>query len=186
MLGALGLGATEVSVAFVGPRVPRALDGKTTSKRSAHGKLRFTYLRGLWHEAATRLPAADSPDLALAFNSGLADYAASWLPTLRHLYWECGVPIAFTSYHKPEAELDVRTLAVRLGVRASHLHCEANPYASALPHLDELFPGRTYTANAFLNVALPEFRLRKMCCNDSASERLLGRKKQQTLREGTR
>ena len=72
-----------------------------------------------------------------------------------------GAPRLESIWDKPEAELDVRTLAVRLGVRASHLHCEANPYASALPHLDELFPGRTYTANAFLNICLPEFRLRK-------------------------
>ena len=65
------------------------------------------------------------------------------------------VPLACTSYHLPEAELDARTLAVLLRVRKRELLCEANPFASTLPHLDEVFPGRTYVANAFLSVAVP-------------------------------
>ena len=65
-----------------------------------------------------------------------------------------GVPLAFTSYHQPEAELDARTLAVRLlrckGQRK--MKCMPNPFASRLPHLDYLFVGQVYVANAFLSV----------------------------------
>jgi len=33
---------------------------------------------------------------------------------------------------------------------------EENPLASLLPHLDALFPGRTYAANAHVTLAMPE------------------------------
>lgn len=35
------------------------------------------------------------------------------------------------------------------------MQCLPNPFASELPHLDELFVGKTYAANAFLTVAVP-------------------------------
>ena len=57
--------------------------------------------------------------------------------------------------HQHEAELDARTCAVRLRVPAGRMHCAPNPFASRLPHLDEVFPGRTYAANSFVTVAVP-------------------------------
>ena len=186
-----GLGASSLSLLFVGPRVPKRLDGQShayrtdaadsdaasdadaadaadassasrsaASRSASTASLHVAYLRGLWHECQGRaLPKAfrthaSPPDLAIAFNSGLADYAAGWLPTLEALYFGQGVPLAFTSYHQPEAELDARTLAVRL-LRCRErqkMKCMPNPFASQLPHLDYLFPGRTYVANAFLSV----------------------------------
>ena len=124
-----------------------------------------TFARGTWHGGAAHrimeiLESQDTflpppPQLACAFNSGLAEHAYSWLPTLNELYWEGDVPLCCTSYHQGEAELDARTLAVRMRVPAKRMHCMPNPFASTLPHLDELFPGRVYSANAFLTVAVP-------------------------------
>ena len=51
-----------------------------------------------------------------------------------------------------QAELDARTLHVRLRVPLGTMHNEPNPFASRMPHLDELTPGQTYCANAFLTV----------------------------------
>ena len=48
-----------------------------------------------------------------------------------------------------------RTLAVRLRVPARRLRCLPNPFASRLPMVDELFPGKLFSANAFLTVAVP-------------------------------
>jgi hypothetical protein len=152
-----GLGVRELSVLFVGPRVPTRLDGSSRRLRMEHGELRLAFVRGAWHSVAHRLPPGFSgpPQMAMAFNSGLAEHADSWLPTLRQLHGHARVPIAFTSYHKPEAELDARTLVVRLGVRVSRMRCMPNPFASLLPHLDEIIPGSCYHGNSFLSVCLP-------------------------------
>ena len=64
------------------------------------------------------------------------------------------VPLAFTSYDAPEAGLDARPLAA-LGARVV-VRAASNPFSSRLPHLDELFVGRTYSANAFLTVCAGE------------------------------
>ena len=173
-----GLGhVRSLHILFCGPRVPAKLDGATRTFRTARDEL-FTaaFVRGAWHARADDILQPDSgllpteddaidpehgraniglPQLCLAFNSGLAEHAASWLPSLRDLFWARRLPMAFTSYHQPEAELDARTLAVRLRVPGSMLECMPNPFASQLPHLDEIFPGRTYVANAFLSVAVP-------------------------------
>ena len=74
---------------------------------------------------------------------------------MRELYWRRSLPLACTSYHQPEAELDARTLAVLMGVPPERMRCGPNPFASQLPHLDQLFPGRTYSANSFLTLCLP-------------------------------
>ena len=52
--------------------------------------------------------------------------------------------------------LDARTLAVLLRVPLGRFAtgCTPNPFASRLPHLDQLFPGQSYHANAFLSVAV--------------------------------
>ena len=158
LLDGHGLGATELCVCFCGPRVPTSLDGAERRVRIPSGVLRFAFLRGVWHDprVQARVPLVHSaPQLALAFNSGLADYAAGWLPTMRALFWQRGIPLACTSYHAPEAELDARTLAVSMRVPLHRMKCGPNPFASRLPHLDELAPGLTYTANAFLTVCLP-------------------------------
>ena len=155
-----GLGARALTLLFVGPEVPRRLDGvsRHVSARSGDDIL-AVFARGLWHDVHPTLPPELArPQLALCFNSGLAEHAGSWLPTLRHLYWEARCPIACTSYHQPEAELDARTLSARLGVRSARLYCAPNPFASRLRHLDEIFPGRTYVANAFLSVARPYWK----------------------------
>lgn len=154
-------GLKRLNLIFVGPEIPEELDGTvqvdTTPHDDGDGSLRSYFLRGLWHEVyESGLPEelARCPiDLALCFNSGLAEHADDWLPTLRHLYWGLRIPICCTSYHRPEGELDARTLAVRLGVSKSRLFCEPNPFASRLPHLDQIFPGRTYVSNAYLSVA---------------------------------
>jgi hypothetical protein len=101
-------------------------------------------------------PRSPAPS-ARRYNSGLAEHAAGWLPTLRDLYWHKRVPLALTSYHAAEAQLDARTLAVRMRVPLRQFVTGAtpNPFSARLPHLDELFPGRTYTANAFLTIAVP-------------------------------
>ena len=157
-----GLNCSRLHVLFCGPEVPRKLDG--TTRRVPHGdsgELVCAFVRDTWHGASAApappvaaLLAAHPPQLALCFNSGLAEHARSWLPTLSDLYWRRRVPIACTSYHRPEAELDARTLAVRLGVLPRNLDCMPNPFASRLPHLDEAFPGRTFVSNAFLSVAV--------------------------------
>jgi hypothetical protein len=119
LLDGHGLGATELCVCFCGPRVPTSLDGAERRVLIPSGVLRFAFLRGVWHDprVQARVPLVHSaPQLALAFNSGLADYAAGWLPTMRALFWQRGIPLACTSYHAPEAELDARTLAVSMRV----------------------------------------------------------------------
>jgi hypothetical protein len=159
--GSHGLGVYELCVCFVGPHVPKRLDGTMCRRYTAGGSLlRCAFLRGMWHDPALqqRVPLAHaSPQLALAFNSGLADFSAGWLPTLRALYWANGVPLALTSYHAPEAELDGRTLAVRLGVAVDQMCCcWPNPFRSELPHLDEIVPGQVYHSNGFLTVCVPQ------------------------------
>ena len=71
------------------------------------------------HNTCTSLTQADAlprraraPHLALALNSGLYDLHRSWTPTLAALL-AARVPLALTSYHAQEAELDARTLKVR-------------------------------------------------------------------------
>lgn len=173
-----GLGEVRtLHILFCGPEVPAKLDGETRHFETATGcTLTCAFVRGAWHRRMADVLAPDSgllpaeddasdgdggvanlglAQLALCFNSGLAEHAAEWLPSLRDLFWRRRVPLACTSYHQAEAELDARTLAVRLRVPASQMECMPNPCASELPHLDQLFPGRVYTANAFLSVALP-------------------------------
>ena len=163
-----GLGATSATILFVGPRVPKSLDGQSKvvqppqppsgskSQLARGGELRLSFVRGFWHHVRHRIAAElQRPQLALAFNSGLAEHADGWLPTLDALYHGLHCPLAFTSYHGPEAELDARTLKTRLGVPLKSMRCMPNPFASRLPHLDYLFVGRTYVANAFLSVCLP-------------------------------
>ena len=74
--------------------------------------------------------------------------------TFFELYYTSKSIIAITSYHEIEAELDAKTLVYRAGADRRRLVACAtpNPFSSQLPHLDELFPGRTYAANAFLSV----------------------------------
>ena len=151
-----GLGARELWVCFCGPLVPRALDGVTRRLRTRTGDLHFAFFRGMWHDAHVRLHTHPAPQIALAFNSGLAEHAQGWLPTLRRLFWARRVPLALTSYHAAEAELDARTLVVRLGLPARVMTCMPNPFASRLPHLDEVMPGQPYYANGFLSVCVPE------------------------------
>ena len=131
LLGAHGLGARELHVCFVGPRVPSSLDGTTQTLSSADGVASFAFLRGAWHEpdVQARVPPAHAlPQMALAFNSGLAEHAAGWIPTLRDVLHKRRVPLACTSYHSPEAELDARTLVV------SHSHaCMQAIYVPLLP-----------------------------------------------------
>ena len=173
-----GLGdVRSLHVLFCGPKIPAKLDGETRHFRAATGELlTCAFARGAWHGQAkstvlantSLLPSEDSaadgeggeanigyPQLALAFNSGLAEHASSWMPSLKDLYWGQRIPLACTSYHKPEAELDARSLAVLLGVPHGCMHCMPNPFASRLPHLDELFHGQTYCANAYLSVSVP-------------------------------
>ena len=127
--------ARRVVVVFVGPGVPASLHGKTRTVRttgvgsgggggvggsggdSGGGggvgglqRLRLRFVRGVYHEALRNgeLPTeARAPQLALALNSGLADFYSSWGPTLSALL-AARVPLACTSYHAQEAELDVR------------------------------------------------------------------------------
>ena len=116
-------------------------------------RLRLKFVRGVYHEAlrgGALPPEARAPQLALALNSGLADFYASWGPTLSALL-AARVPLACTSYHAQEAELDVRTLDARLGAHVL-LGAEPNPFASELPHLDETFPGRAFAASSFLTL----------------------------------
>ena len=61
------------------------------------------------------------------------------------------MPLALTSYHAQEAELDARTLKARLGARLV-VSAQPNPFASRLPHLDEAFPGRAFAANSFITL----------------------------------
>lgn len=143
----------RAAIYFVGPEVPASLHCKRRTLRlAATGQeLRLCFVRGAYHEAA--LPRrARAPHLALALNSGLADLFASWGPTLAALL-AARVPLALTSYHAQEAELDARTLAARLGARLL-VRAQPNPFASQLPHLDEIFPGRTFAANSFLTLAV--------------------------------
>ena len=152
-----GLGIRTLFVSFVGPEVPKNLDGTSRHlKTDDGGQIHFRFVRGVWHNprVQTSLTMAHAtPQLALAFNSGFAEHARDWLPTFRDLFWKRRVPLACTSYHPPEAELDCRSLHLKLGVPARQLVFSGpNPFTSKLPHLDELFPGRVYSANAYLAV----------------------------------
>ena len=71
--------------------------------------------------------------------------------------WAARIPIVLTSYHEVEAELDARTLVFGARIPAACVLEAAvpNPFASMLPHLDELFVGRTYNANAYRTIAVP-------------------------------
>ena len=74
----------------------------------------------------------------------------------RHVNRVClaaGVPLACSSYHAQEAELDARSLGARLGAKLLG-GPQPNPFASELPHLDETFPGRSYAANSFLTLCV--------------------------------
>ena len=107
-------------------------------------------MRGTFHEADALPRRARAPHLALALNSGLYDLHRSWTPTLAALL-AARVPLALTSYHAQEAELDARTLQARLGARLI-ISAQPNPFASQLPHLDEAFPGRAFAANSFITL----------------------------------
>ena len=149
---AAGASVRHGRLLFVGPLVPTRLHGSAQRLTDGDGRtLELSFLRGAYHAPAVqaRLPPAP-PHAACAFNSGLAEHVADWAPSLRPLL-RAAVPLVFTSYHAPEAELDARTLRLRLGCRP-HWAARPNPFASQLPHLDELFPGRVYRANAFLTV----------------------------------
>ena len=76
----------------------------------------------------------------------------SWGPTLAALL-AARAPLACTSYHAQEAELDARSLEARLGAHLV-IAAEPNPFASQLPHLDDTFPGRAFAANSFLTIAV--------------------------------
>jgi hypothetical protein len=157
LLNGHGLNVHNLFVSFVGPEVPKRLDGTSLHARTeAGGEMHFLFLRGLWHDPKVQLRLTEAhatPQLALAFNSGFAEHAKDWLPTFRDLFWRREVPLACTSYHPPEAELDCRSLHLKLGVPAKQVVFSGpNPFTSKLPHLDELFPGQVYSANAFLAV----------------------------------
>jgi len=163
---------------FCGPRVPARLDGVAEELvlteasggggagsggggRGAGGRLSLAFLRGDYHHRRPEAPAKFGQEqLAIAFHPGLAEHAADWAPSLRPLLRR-GTPVGLTAYHPPEAELDARTLAALGGAAgaggAGQLAAapRPNPLASRLPHLDELFPGRTYAANAFITLAAP-------------------------------
>lgn len=140
-------------IVFVGPGVPADLHAITHRLEDGNGlTLELTYACGPFHQPKVQelIARHSSFHLALAYNSGLAEHVSSWAPTLRILF-RSGIPLAFTSYHIHEAMLDARTLRWRF---AAHLICAAkrNPFASLLPHLDEIFPGRVYRANSFITV----------------------------------
>lgn len=163
LLGGHGLGATELNVLFVGPEAPAGPRGAPieSSHEGACGTLHTCSVRGAWHEPAVQAAVPRRfarPGLAIAFNSGLAEHAPSWAPTVRAL-GGAGVPLAITSYHAAEAELDARSLVVRCGLDERGLRAcmRPNRLASKLPHLDEIFPGVTYVANAYLSVWSPRW-----------------------------
>jgi hypothetical protein len=151
----------ELHVRFVGPGVPQRLDGLREELRDNVGrKLFLLFETGRYHDVPRTDPA---PQLAIAFNAGLADFARDWLPTLRVLFGE-GTSFACTAYHEVEAELDGRLAvlaaqcAQRSGVasRPLALGCAArrNPFASRVPNLDPHFPGRTFAANSFATLII--------------------------------
>ena len=131
--------------------------------RLGRRKLELRFLRGVYHAVCHHALALEEPPpaLAIAYNSGIADFASSWAPTVRALL-AARVPLAFTSYHAPEAGLDARTLAA-LGARVV-VRAAPNPFSSMLPHLDELFPGRVYSANSFLTLCAGEPPRRAAAC----------------------
>ena len=147
--------ARAVRLLFVGPRVPARLAGQRRRLHLGRRKLELRFLRGVYHDVCHHALALEEPPpaLAIAYNSGVADFASSWAPTVRALL-AARVPLAFTSYHAPEAGLDARTLAT-LGARVV-VRAAPNPFSSMLPHLDECFVGRTYSANAFLTLCAGE------------------------------
>ncbi len=167
LVGGHGLGVSLLRLLFAGPKVPKRLAGRCSRVELGGGAMEIRYVRGLWHDAMHEALGGGGGggggagarsgewrvDLALAFNSGLAEFAASWVPTWRAVMRESAA-IAITSYHEIEAELDAKTLVYRAGADRRRLVACAtpNPFSSQLPHLDELFPGRTYAANAFLSV----------------------------------
>ena len=146
-------GVKRAYVFFVGPEVPKRLHRTRRTLRLGEAFCKLGYVRGAFHEAelADALPRrARAPHLALALNSGLYDLHRSWTPTLAALL-AARVPLALTSYHAQEAELDARTLKARLGARLV-VSAQPNPFASRLPHLDEAFPGRAFAANSFITL----------------------------------
>ena len=155
--------ARAVRLLFVGPRVPARLAGQRRRLRLGRRKLELRFLRGVYHDVCHHALALEEPPpaLAIAYNSGIADFAPSWAPTVRALL-AARVPLAFTSYHAPEAGLDARTLAT-LGARVV-VRAAPNPFSSKLPHLDEFFVGRTYSANAFLTLCAGEPPRRAAAC----------------------
>jgi hypothetical protein len=66
--------------------------------------------------AASSMAAASMkrPDVAIAFNSGVADYRNEWGPTMETVV-RAGIPLATTSYHTREALFDKRTITLCFG-----------------------------------------------------------------------
>jgi len=143
-------GVKRAYVFFVGPEVPKRLHRTRRTLRLGGAFCKLCFVRGTFHEAEALPRRARAPHLALALNSGLYDLHRSWTPTLAALL-AARVPLALTSYHAQEAELDARTLQARLGARLV-VSAQPNPFASQLPHLDEAFPGRAFTANSFITL----------------------------------
>jgi len=174
-LGALPPIVRRLRLLFVGPGVPDSLDGTSEvwpleeegsveprgAKAARHtasgtGVVEIAFVKGSYVRAARRAPISwrTRPAMAIAFHPGLAEHATDWEASLRAL-GKLGVPVALSAYHPPEAELDARCLRLTLApYRPRVLPAKENPFASLLPHLDELFPGRTYSANAFVTLAV--------------------------------
>ena len=123
--------------------------------------------------AASSMAAAsmERPDVAIAFNSGVADYRNEWGPTMETVV-RAGIPLATTSYHTREALFDKRTITLCFGGEAlpgspggssasasgsgdgsgDGSYPQENPWRSLLPHPDPLFPGEVYHSNSYLSV----------------------------------
>ena len=102
------------------------------------GTLRFCFLRGAWHKPPAGWVAAARVAAARArLNSGLAEHADDWLPT--H-----GRSILIRTCHRvhfvpPARRSSTRAPSIDAGA-AGHAN-EPHPFASRMPHLDELTPG---------------------------------------------
>ncbi|GAB5373136.1 hypothetical protein AAMO2058_001724300 [Amorphochlora amoebiformis] len=133
--------------------------------------MRMEYYRQTYHEFL--VGERESPVLAAAFNSGLAEFLDDWAPTIS-LLTRKDIPSLFTSYHTVEAEFDVRA-ALALGARVLNptkittggnsaksrklqgleelpktIHgAELNPFSGLLPIVDPFFPPRTYSVNGW-------------------------------------
>jgi hypothetical protein len=88
-----------------------------------------------------------TPNLAVAFHPGLADYKKEWSGAIEVLL-ERNVPMLLTHYHKHEAEFDARTLETSFGAHVL-VAASPNPYRSLLPMPDPLFEGRVYYSNNY-------------------------------------